>query len=291
MKCKIYGIGTDLGVHIDGERLGAKQLINDIKSFYKDEIIEIDQDEEIIKSKNLSDHRKNEYEINHLSETIYNKMNELYDKNTFKITIGGDKTSSLPSALSEINNNDNLGLIWIGATPSFSTFKETSNGNLENLILSSLTGYEKELATWNKKYYSEIKTCIVGLRKSDEKEKDNLKYTGIKVFTTDDIKDHGVSKVIYDALSISANKTKGVHIVYDLNIIDPTISPGVSIPIYNGINEEEAITINEELLKYKKYINSIDIVGFNPLRDKERKTEQIAVNLLAQIITEIEKNK
>ena len=76
-----------------------------------------------------------------------------------------------------------------------------------------------------------------------------------------------------------------------LNIIDPTISPGVSIPIYNGINEEEAITINEELLKYKKYINSIDIVGFNPLRDKERKTEQIAVNLLAQIITEIEKNK
>ena len=39
MKCKIYGIGTDLGVHIDGERLGAKQLINDIKSFYKDEII------------------------------------------------------------------------------------------------------------------------------------------------------------------------------------------------------------------------------------------------------------
>ena len=291
MKCKIYGIGTDLGVHIDGERLGAKQLINDIKSFYKDEIIEIDQDEEIIKSKNLSDHRKNEYEINQLSETIYNKMNELYDKNTFKITIGGDKTSSLPSALSEINNKDNLGLIWIGATPSFSTFKKTSNGNLENLILSSLTGYEKELATWNKKYYSEIKTCIVGLRKSDEKEKDNLKYTGIKVFTTDDIKDHGVSKVIYDALSISANKTKGVHIVYDLNIIDPNTSPGVSIPIYNGINEEEAITINEELLKYKKYINSIDIVGFNPLRDKERKTEQIAVNLLAQIITEIEKNK
>ena len=31
-------------------------------------------------------------------------------------------------------------------------------------------------------------------------------------------------------------------------------------------------------------IISYDLLGFNPLRDVERKTEQIAVNILAQMI-------
>ena len=34
---------------------------------------------------------------------------------------------------------------------------------------------------------------------------------------------------------------------------------------------------------------SYDLVEFNPLRDRDRKTEQIALNLLAQIINGAEK--
>ena len=33
---------------------------------------------------------------------------------------------------------------------------------------------------------------------------------------------------------------------------------------------------------------SYDLVEFNPLRDKDRKTEQIALNLVAQIIKGVE---
>ena len=42
--------------------------------------------------------------------------------------------------------------------------------------------------------------------------------------------------------------------------------------------------INEYITKNIDQVVSYDLVEYNPLRDLERKTEQIAVNLLAQII-------
>ena len=37
-------------------------------------------------------------------------------------------------------------------------------------------------------------------------------------------------------------------------------------------------------MKHLDQVVSYDLVEFNPLRDENRKTEQIAINLLAQII-------
>ena len=41
-------------------------------------------------------------------------------------------------------------------------------------------------------------------------------------------------------------------------------------------------------MKHLDKVVSYDLVEFNPLRDQNRKTEQIALNLLAQIIRPVE---
>ena len=87
-----------------------------------------------------------------------------------------------------------------------------------------------------------------------------------------------------EAFKIAGNKTNGIHISYDLDVIDPLVAPGVSVAEYDGITEEQAMKINEFIIKNIDQVVSYDLVEFNPLRDQERKTEQIAVNLLAQII-------
>ena len=46
--------------------------------------------------------------------------------------------------------------------------------------------------------------------------------------------------------------------------------------------------INEYLVRHIKDIVSFDLVEFNPLRDIDRKTEQIALNILAQILKAVE---
>ena len=95
-----------------------------------------------------------------------------------------------------------------------------------------------------------------------------------------------------EAFKIANYKTKGIHISYDLDIIDPDVAPGVSVPEFDGITEDEAMKINDYIIKHMADVVSFDLVEFNPLRDQNRKTEQIAINLLAQIIRAAEnKNK
>ena len=94
-----------------------------------------------------------------------------------------------------------------------------------------------------------------------------------------------------EAFKIAGYKTKGIHVSYDLDVIDPDIAPGVSIPEFDGLTEEEAMEINAYLVNHFDQILSFDLVEFNPLRDQERKTEQIALNILAQIIRAAENKK
>ena len=70
MKAIIIGAGSDLGVHIDGAHLGPVQLLNDLRGFYTGDSISCIQDENIIKSRNLSDRRKNEYEIDRFNTAL-----------------------------------------------------------------------------------------------------------------------------------------------------------------------------------------------------------------------------
>ena len=120
---------------------------------------------------------------------------------------------------------------------------------------------------------------------------DNVKYSGVTIFTDEDLREKGIEKVLDEAFKIANYKTKGIHVVYDIDIIDPDISPGVSSPSFDGITEEEAMEINAYLVKHIKDIISFDMVEFNPLRDVERKTEQIALNIVTQIIVAAEKKQ
>ena len=293
MRTMIFGAGTDLGVHIDGANLGPVQLMNDLKAFYKGESMLFERDKEIIKSRNLSDRRKNEYEVEKFNSQLYKAMVEKIKEEYFPIMIGGDHSAAIASALASAKVNVDVGLIWIDAHTDYNTFETTVTGNIHGLPLAAINGYKNQ----DLRYYHDGKiiqpsrTVIIGARSMDEEEKDNVKYSGVTVFSTQDIKEKGVDAIMEEAFKIAGYKTKGIHISYDLDVIDPDVAPGVSIPEFDGITEEEAMKINEYIVKNMQDILSFDLVEFNPLRDIDRKTEQIALNILAQIIRAAENKK
>lgn len=286
METIIIGAGSDLGIHIDGARLGPEQLLNDIKSFYNNETTLIKQAEDIIKSRNLSDRRKNEYEIDKFNSNIYDTILEHKKEKFFPIIIGGDSTVSIPIALASAKIHGDVGIIWFSAFTGYNTFETTTTGNLNDLALAAITGWKNQ----ELRYYSDAnviqpaKTVIIGARDINDWEKDNIKYSGTTIFTIQDIKEKGLDNIIEEAFKIVTNNTKGVHINFDLGIIDPEYAPGVSIPKFNGISEEEAMNIINIIRRKIKDIISFSLVEYNPLRDETRKTEQIAINILARII-------
>lgn len=291
MKSIIIGAGSDLGVHIDGSSLGPVQLINDIKSFYNGETTTIMQEEDILKSRNLSDRRKNEYEVDEINTKIYNTILEKEKDNYFPIVIGGDSSITIPIALASSKVRENIGMILFSPYTNYNTFDTTVSGNINGMSLAAINGYKNS----ELRYYHDgnviqpTKTVVVGARSIDDWEKDNVKYSGLNVFTSEDIKQKGLETVINEAFSIANERTKGVHISFDLGLLDPSIAPGVSIPEFDGMSEEEVMNINKLIIAHMKDITSYDLVEFNPLRDKNRKTEQIALNILAQIINAVNK--
>ena len=293
MRTMIFGAATDLGVHIDGANLGPVQLMNDLQAFYKGESMILERDKDVIKSRNLSDRRKNEYEIEKFNTALYKNIVEKMKEEYFPIMIGGDHSAAIASALACVKTHTDVGIIWIDAHTDYNTFESTVTGNIHGLPLAAITGYKNQdlRAYHNGKIIQPSRTVIIGARSIDDAEKDNVRYSGVTVFTTEDIKEKGVEAIMDEAFKIAGYKTKGIHVSYDLDIIDPDICPGVSIPEFDGISEEEAMQINEYLVKHFQDILSFDLVEFNPLRDIDRKTEQIALNILAQIIRAAENKK
>ena len=289
----IFGAGTDLGVHIDGANLGPVQLMNDIKTFYTGESMLFERDMDIIKSRNLSDRRKNEYEIEKFNSKLYKNIVEKIKEEYFPIMVGGDHSAAIASALASAKVNVDVGMIWINSHPNYDTFETTVTGNINDLSLAAINGYKNaDLRTYyDGKVIQPSRTVIIGARGTDEIENDNIRYSGVTVFTTQDIKEKGIDFIMDEAFKIAGYKTKGIHISYDLSIIDPDVAPGVSVPEFDGISEEEGMKINEYIVKHMKDVLSFDLVEFNPLRDIERKTEQIALNILAQIIRAAENKK
>lgn len=281
---------SDLGVHINGSQIGPEFLINNIDKNNINKIKKINYDNNYIKELDKSNLKKNLNKINLFNKNLYNEVLNSLENNSLPITLGGDHSIAIASALASINKYNNLGIIWFDAHGDFHTFETTSSGNIHGLPFAAITGYEKKLLSefHNGNYFNFKNAVLLGARDIDEPyELNNLKDAGVTIITTEDIKKYGIDEMYKKAFEIASNGTEGIHISYDLDCIDCDIAPGVSIPVKNGINLDEAYGFVDYIIKNKEKIKSIDLVEFNPLRDKNKITENIATNILNKLIKNI----
>jgi len=283
----LIGAGSDLGVNIDGARLAPKILINKIKSNYK--IINLSQDENIIKSQNQQDMKKNLSEVNKFNQKLYNTI---LNETNFCLTIGGDHSISIGSALASLKKHQNLGIIWIDSHLDYNTFKTTITGNLHGLPLAALNGLNQELSHFHDGiYFNPKNTVVVGYRAFEENaylEIENIKTMGVTVFTTKDIKEMGVDKVMELALSLASKNTDGIHVSFDLDVIDPIIAKGVTVKEKNGLNLLE-VNLITKFLNNLDNIKSFDLVEYNPINDQNNETLNIAINIIKDIFKKKQK--
>ena len=279
-KISVVLASNDAGVHVDGASLGALKLGRDLE-----EKIVVKQ-KEFVKSHDKNDLKKNLKEVNSFNEELYSKAYKELNGGNKILTIGGDHSIAIASALASVKYNKKMGIIWIDAHGDYNTFKTTITGNLHGLPLAVIDNYEKTLLNefHDGNYISPKNTVIVGARDIDELELENLKDAGVTIFTTDDVNSLGVNEVMNLAFKVASFGVDKVHISYDIDVIDPKIACGVSIPAINGINEEQAYDIMDEVVKHKDIINSMDLVEYNSLLDKDDTTYKIAIKLRNKIL-------
>ncbi len=288
MRLNIINACSDLGVNIYGSNLGPevlkKHIINNDKI---NDIIDVKY-ENVTKSNDKNDLAKNLGELNKFNEKLYKAVQLTKKEGIFPITVGGDHSIAISSALASIEHENSLGIIWIDTHPDFNTFETTTTGNIHGMPLATITGNNKTKLTkfHNGNFYKNENTVIIGARDIDPLEKENLEKANIKIFSTNDVKTKNIEKIIDEAVSIALLNTNGLHISFDIDVIDPVIAPGISVGFKNGISKKNVEEILSALLKYKDKIKSFDIVEFNPKNDIESKTELITKDILIRIIDE-----
>ncbi len=272
---------SDLGVHISGSELGPLELNkydNEV-----DSVIVLKKDD-VKKEVESGNKKRNIKYVNKFNKELYEKI---VNTNDFVVTIGGDHAIAIGSSLGAKKKYKNIGLFWIDAHSDYHNMDSTISGNLHGMPFASVSFQNGNYLTsfYDDSYFDPKKTVLIGGRDIEDAEYINLEKAGVTVFTTEDIKKYGVKEIIDKAFQIVSG-LRGVHISYDLDVIDPVIAPGVSVKASCGINKEEAFEILEELLKRKELITSFDLVEFNPLLDKDNKTKEIAEHILERVIKE-----
>jgi arginase len=205
---------------------------------------------------------------------------------TIPVTIGGDHSlaiGSIGGASSYYRKCDQtFGLIWFDAHGDINTPETTHSGNVHGMPFAVSLGHGDHrlvnLLDFSPKAPAR-RSVLVGIRDIDEPERDIINETGITAFTMRDVDHLGMARVMDLALSAMGSDVAGIHLSFDLDVLDPDIAPGVSTPARGGLNYRE-IQHALSLLAETGLVRSIDICELNPAFDIQNRTAELAVELL-----------
>src|SRR5258708_1957655 len=167
-----------------------------------------------------------------------------------------------------------VGLIWIDAHADINTPETSPSGNVHGMPLAAILGLgPAELANiFNFSPKVQPENCVlVGVRDIDAREKENIRETGIEVYTMRDIDERGMRTVIEEALRVAGRGTAGYHVSLDMDWIDPEDAPGVGTPVRGGASYREGHLAMEIIADHGR-MTSFEIVEGTPVIDEHNRT-------------------
>ena len=210
---------------------------------------------------------------------VYESGKQAIAAGCFPLFIGGDHSISI-GTIGGITHSSPSGLIWIDAHGDFNTSETSQTGSVHGMSLAVLNGYgDIKLVNTGRpgaKLRSED-TVMIGIRQLDEKERTQLKKSGITIYTMRDIDEQGISTVARNALKHLSHLPR-IHVSLDMDSIDPKEAPGVGTPVSGGLTYREAHMLME-IIADSQSLTSMDIVEINPIIDQYNQTAKIAIEL------------
>lgn len=225
-------------------------------------------------------------EVLEVSKKVAAAVEQAMEENTIAITIGGDHSlaiGSLAGASSYYRKKQQeFGLLWFDAHGDLNTPETSPSGNIHGMPVAIALGKGDKRLTELNGFSPKVdveKTVLLGTRALDDGERVHIKETGLTAYTMRDIDRLGVARVTDLAMNRIGRDVSGLHISFDLDVMDPEVLPGVCLPEIGGINFREA-ALALTLLAETGLVRSIDMVELNPAGDTRNKSAELAVELL-----------
>lgn len=208
----------------------------------------------------------------------------------FPVVLGGDHSAAVGTVSGMSRHyrkkKQKIGMIWVDAHADMNTPESSMSGNVHGMPLACLIGEGPRELTHIFNYAPKVepgKVAIVGLRNVDQLEKQQVRDSGVHVFTMRDIDERGMKAVMSDAIRLAMDDTAGFHVSFDMDSVDPQQAPGVGTPVPGGLTYREA-HLAMEMAGDSGAILSMEIVEVNPVLDVANRTADLAVQLIGSAL-------
>jgi len=202
------------------------------------------------------------------------------------VSIGGDHSLAMGSVAGVgrcfKERGHRLGLLWFDAHGDMNTPASTNSGNVHGMSLAHLLGLGDERLASVGGFRGKLRAehvSLIGVRDLDAREKKLLAESEVNVFTMKDLDRRGVSSVIEEALEVASDGTAGIHVSFDIDVVDPSSAAGGGTPGTGGRTYREA-HLCREMVAVSNRLVSIDLVEVNPILDTRNATAELGSELL-----------
>jgi arginase len=220
-------------------------------------------------------------EIIRTSETLARFTAKALEDGHMPIVLGGDHSTAIGSVAGAAKARGRIGLIWIDAHPDANTPETSPSGNVHGMPLAISLGHGMPELVNCLGFAPKVRpedVCIVGAKDIDPEERKFLTRLGIRMFTTFDIENRGLARVMQEAVDVVSRGTNGVYVSFDADVMDKRVAPGTGITTRGGLTYREISFIMRSIGAGVDLIG-FDVIEVNPLLDKANATAELCVEL------------
>ena len=202
------------------------------------------------------------------------------------ICLGGDHSLAIGSIGGVASVLDRVGCIWMDAHADANTPETSPSGNIHGMPVAIILGHGIQTLVAVPRQGAKISydnMVLLGLRDVDDGEMSFLAETGVCAFSVFDLLERGLVNVIDSTIAHVNKNVEGVHVSLDLDVLHRNVAPGVGLRSGCGFNLREATYICREVASRCNVV-SIDVVGLNPVRDRNMITARHAIQLLLALL-------
>ena len=216
---------------------------------------------------------------------LMKRVDKVLTDRRMPLVLGGDHSIAIGSIAGSSNffarRGEALGLIWFDAHGDCNTPQTTPSGNIHGMALAVALGLgDRDLVRLGGRAPKiRARNCVlIGIRDIDPSEREILKKSGVTCYTMRDLDERGMRDVLDEGIRTASDGTAGIHVSFDLDVIDPDEAPGTGTPVWGGISYREA-HLAMEMIHDRANIVAMDLVEVNPVLDNQNVTGVFAVEL------------
>jgi len=199
------------------------------------------------------------------------------------LVLGGDHSIAIGTLGGLARTQGPGATLWVDAHGDLNRPETSPTGNVHGMPLAAAFGVAGDAFlddAWPTP--SLERAALIGVRSLDVGERELLRELEIRVYTMTDIDRGGLEPAMSEALEYLAGSAF-VHVSLDLDVVDPTIAPGVGTPVPGGFSYREAHLV-AELVADSGLLDSLELVEVNPVLDRANETGTLAVELAASAL-------